>query len=244
MISKLLPLDTTHEITGVIIFILFLKYFFLLIGSLRSKKIVLLEGAPEKNLVIKDTHSNRVSALNKTTKDLMERLGAWELMTKSRVNPVNQMIIWESCSDAKISFQNDDLAPLNYLVENDVTEKALTEVMRDCGDNLTVMYQSKVKSYKLPDLNPHSNVPKEPVQITLDSGEVIETQVLVGADGFNSLVRKSMGCQYMDWQYHQMGIVATLELSQPCQNHTAWQVNLSTVSYNPLFSLITDWFIS
>lgn len=197
-------------------------------GALRNKKILLLEGAPEKNIVIKEDYSNRVSALNATTTDLMERLGAWKLMTNSRVNPVKKMIIWEACSDAKISFANDDHSLLNNLVENDVTEKALTEVMKECHDNLTVMYGSKVKSYKLPNVSETSNVPKEPVTITLDSGEVIETELLIGADGFNSLVRRSMGCQYMGWEYHQMGIVATLELAQPCDNHTAWQRFLPT----------------
>uniref|UniRef100_A0A182N045 FAD-binding domain-containing protein n=1 Tax=Anopheles dirus TaxID=7168 RepID=A0A182N045_9DIPT len=52
---------------------------------------------------------------------------------------------------------------------------------------------------------------------------------LIGADGFNSLVRRQMGVQNFALPYDQMGVVATLRLAHaPADNVTAWQRFLPT----------------
>jgi len=205
------------------------------IGAFKNKKVLLLEGAPEKDYPVGSEYGNRVSALNPGTVQLLDSLGAWELMQRVRVKPVQKMQVWESCSEAAITFSNDDnpSEPLNHIVENDVTQNALNEVVkRFTGENLTVMYQSKVRSYELPSDTTTSNLPEDPVRINLENGDVIEAELLVGADGFKSLCRTTMGCQYVGWDYHQMGIVATLELAGVTPgdraNETAWQRFLPT----------------
>ena len=68
-------------------------------------------------------------------------------------------------------------------------------------------------------------MPTSPVVIELENGDRIETELLVGADGAHSLVRKSLGRDenMLSWQYHQMGLVATLKISSDEPNVTAWQ---------------------
>ena len=75
--------------------------------------------------------------------------------------------MWESCSDAAISFGGGEQEdPLAHIVENDLTVSALTQVdisqrtqfkvpslkvIQECA-NVEVKYGARVKSYVIPDL--------------------------------------------------------------------------------------------
>lgn len=199
---------------------------------MQNRKIILLEAAPEKKIVLTPEYSNRVSALSTTSVELLTNIGAWDRMLDARVSPVMKMRVWDGCSKAGIVFGEDDnsgeVEPISYLVENDVTVKALTEVISEC-DNLEVKYGARVKKYNLPVKEATESRPKEEVVVELEDGERIETSLLVGADGFRSLVRSSLGCDYVGWEYEQMGIVGTLDLEvQGGLNMTAWQRFLPT----------------
>ena len=98
------------------------------------------------------------------------------------------MRVWDGCSKAGITFSSEDNAydmdsPLNYIVENDVTVKAINEVIRS-QDNVSVRYSTKVKKYNLPTLGENDVVPEKNVLVELEDGSNIETPLLVGADGF------------------------------------------------------------
>lgn len=45
----------------------------------------------------------------------------------------------------------------------------------------------------------------------------------VGADGANSIVRKHMEVNHFALNYNQMGLIATVELSECEENFVAWQ---------------------
>lgn len=197
--------------------------------GLQDHKIVLLESAPRKEIQLTEQYSNRVSALSPSTVHLLDRLGAWDIIRSVRCQPVSQMKVWDFCSSATIVFDEEDGGgdngePLSYLVENDLTVKSLTEVMESCP-NVEVRYGAKVKSYAIPSLQDQETMPKENVVIELEDGDEIEASLLVGADGVQSLVRKTLETEgdYISWLYGQMGLVGTLTL-EPCDdNVTAWQ---------------------
>ncbi|KAJ6639241.1 Ubiquinone biosynthesis monooxygenase COQ6, mitochondrial [Pseudolycoriella hygida] len=46
---------------------------------------------------------------------------------------------------------------------------------------------------------------------------------MIGADGANSIVRKQMGVDNFSLSYNQMGLIATVELSEVTDNQVAWQ---------------------
>jgi len=198
------------------------------LGSMKNKSIILLEAAMDKQIKISSEYSNRVSALAPSSVKLLAELGTWdEICSHGRVGEVHSMHVWDGCSQAGIIFNQEDTgdpeSPLNYIVENDITLSALNNALKKC-DNVKVLYNTKVDIYKIPSATKKDAVPDENVVIELSDGKLIETPLLVGADGFRSLVRKSISSPYVSWDYHQMGLVATLDVENNMEsNHIAYQ---------------------
>uniref|UniRef100_A0A1B6IYY0 Ubiquinone biosynthesis monooxygenase COQ6, mitochondrial n=1 Tax=Homalodisca liturata TaxID=320908 RepID=A0A1B6IYY0_9HEMI len=181
--------------------------------------ILLMEPSQPKQWTLSPSYSNRVSSINDSTKRLMESLGAWEHITNTRFKPVMNMKVWD-CSGAKVEFENG-INPVAYIVENDILIDAVEKRLK-AATNVTVMNGLRVEQYKLPkELN-------EQVELQISDGSTITCSLLIGADGANSQVRKTMGVQYLSWAYGQTAVVATLQLAEGSQNSTAWQRFLST----------------
>lgn len=198
-------------------------------------KILLLEGSTDKKFQLKPEYSNRVVALNQSTKSLMSSLEIWQHIEKMRLQPVRHMQVWDACSDALISFSSreildDDVA---YIVENDVLLEAVNiELKSSSIKNVDILYEAKVTGYELSKSRSQENIVK------MNNGDSYSCDLLIGADGANSAVRQAMGVQYVTWNYDQMGIVATLHLAEESANTTAWQRFLPTgpIAFLPLDS--------
>ncbi|GFT71759.1 ubiquinone biosynthesis monooxygenase COQ6, mitochondrial [Nephila pilipes] len=192
--------------------------------SLSEKKILLLETSPKTEYKPDlNKYSNRVCALNKNTKDLFDSFHAWEKICSIRMKEVRKMVVWEACSDARISIQHDDMQnEIAYIVENDVILNALWKTIDRLSDKIHVLRGMKAADYSLP-----SNE-TDLVTVDLQNGIPLKTKLLIGADGVNSHVRNKMNIKYISWNYDQKGIVATLKLSEPTENIVAWQRFLPT----------------
>uniref|UniRef100_A0A3P9KD46 Coenzyme Q6, monooxygenase n=1 Tax=Oryzias latipes TaxID=8090 RepID=A0A3P9KD46_ORYLA len=137
-------------------------------------------------------------------------------------------LVWDACSDALITFDKEDLEnELAYIVENDIVVVSITRQLDTLSDNVQVKYRSKVVKYTWP--MPHHAAESVPwVQVTLANGETLQTKLLIGADGPNSMVRQELGIPTVKWNYDQSAVVAVLHLSEPTENNVAWQRFLPT----------------
>ncbi|XP_055448751.1 ubiquinone biosynthesis monooxygenase COQ6, mitochondrial isoform X2 [Psammomys obesus] len=188
-----------------------------------DKKILLLEAGSKKVMGnLSDTYSNRVSSISPGSATLLSSFGAWDHICNMRCRAFRRMQVWDSCSEALIMFDKDDLDDMGYIVENDVIMHALTKQLEAVADRVRVLYRSKAVGYAWP--LPFSMADSSPwVHITLGDGSTLQTKLLIGADGHNSGVRQAAGIQNVSWNYDQSAVVATLHLSEATENNVAWQ---------------------
>uniref|UniRef100_A0A8D0C1C6 Ubiquinone biosynthesis monooxygenase COQ6, mitochondrial n=1 Tax=Salvator merianae TaxID=96440 RepID=A0A8D0C1C6_SALMN len=188
-----------------------------------DKKILLLEARPKKTYnELPVNYSNRVSAITPGSATLLSSFGAWDHICKMRIKPFRRMQIWDACSEAMIIFDKDNLEDMGYIVENNVIMAALTKQLDAVSDRVEVLYRSRAVGYTWP-LHYQTSDSSPWVQIDLADGRKLQTKLLIGADGQNSIVRKAAGIQSIQFQYDQSAVVATLHLSEATENNVAWQ---------------------
>ncbi|XP_055544998.1 ubiquinone biosynthesis monooxygenase COQ6, mitochondrial [Wyeomyia smithii] len=190
---------------------------------LADRKTLLLEAAAGFKPCSTETYSNRVSAISKGTYRLMKAIGAWPEIEATRVKSVLKMQVWDACSDALITFNYDDLSDnISWIVENDVL---LASVYRqlETVSSVEIRYSTRMEECRL--IRDGADMST----VRLANGNRLKCELLIGADGYNSLVRRSMGVDNFTLAYNQMGVVATLKLAGGAANNvTAWQRFLPT----------------
>lgn len=125
--------------------------------------------------------------------------------------------VWGHRSDDILEFHksHNHQDRISYIVENDLIIDAVSQKIKSL--NIDVVYETKVAQYSLP------NQSMENVNIQFESGESVDCKLLLGTDGARSQVRQAMNVQYISWDYDSRGIVATVKVSTPSPNTTAWQ---------------------
>lgn len=168
-----------------------------------------------KHDVIDGVFSNRVSSFTQTSVDFLDKLEVWKEIPQSRKHPYTTMKVWDSVCDGQIDFTKDE--GVASITENRLMQAALAKNASTLK-NITILNNTKVKSIESIDSIP---------SLTLENGETLSTELLVGADGANSKVRHFAGIDTVGYKYNQKGLVCTVVLTGN-ENNTAWQRFLPT----------------
>lgn len=156
----------------------------------------------------------RVSAISLASEKLLERLGAWQHIISMRHAPYLGLETWEL--DGFITqFSNHqlDLPHLGHITENRNVQLGIWEELKT-HDKVNLICPANVAAY--------SRIDKETISVSLESGEVIHTHLLVGCDGANSKVREWAGIGITGWDYKQSAMLINIETQVPQQDVT-WQ---------------------
>jgi ubiquinone biosynthesis monooxygenase Coq6 len=139
----------------------------------------------------------------------------------ARVQPYQEMQVWDGVSDARISFDWDtarSLGPRNpaqpttiaYMIENVNTTSMLLSRLEQLG-GVDMMTSTKVSSIELGIDTEKMDLSSWPI-VSLSNGKTLAARLLVGADGANSPVRTFAGIEARGFDYNRHGVVASLKL--------------------------------
>lgn len=161
-----------------------------------------------------DLPGARVSALTLASEQLLRKLGVWDALMNTRVEPYTRMFVWDGETRGEIGFDAADLHEpyLGHIVENKLIQAILLQRAVEHG-NIRLSFGTRIKSVELSQTSQ---------QIVLDDGTERHCALLIAADGAQSPTRRMVGLGTHEWDYGQHAVVATLELNESHQ-HCCWQ---------------------
>lgn len=177
-------------------------------------RVALLEPNPPVERPSLDAVPNqRVSAIQRSTEEALQTLGAWKALQTCQPTPFYEMKVsdWQGF-DLTLSAQTVFQPNLGHLVENDAIAWSIWQV-------LTQYEQCQVYEQALA---------KAPVRqqkgwlLSLADGTHLTGRLLIACDGANSLVRASLGIEQSVRDYQQTCIVGTVE-TEALHHSACWQ---------------------
>ena len=206
--------------------------------------VTLIDARPERSEAdwqqVLAQRDARVYALSLASINLLEDVGAWQKIAASeRKADYSQMQVWQLNGRGELLFgdsgdnsngnnssnesnQNSEPKMLGSMVEPAVIEHALWQRLSapDVSHYLTVIDGQKVVDMDWLGAT-------QGYRVTLDNDTVIDANLLVGADGRGSFVRKQAGIELDILDYNQTAICCAIQTDKP-HRATARQAMLPT----------------
>lgn len=153
----------------------------------------------------------RVSSINLASEAWLNTLSAWSKVEQMRLCRYQRLQAFER-PDSIVTFSAADIkrSHLGHIVENNVLQLALwqsfnKQVRTYCPASVVALQQGA-----------------DYAQLTLDSGDTLQSKLVIAADGGNSQLRQLAGIGSNGWQYSQACLVALINTPYPQQDVT-WQ---------------------
>ncbi|WP_353152654.1 UbiH/UbiF family hydroxylase [Pollutimonas bauzanensis] len=182
--------------------------------------VALIGPRAEPAPVANDIYCPRVYAISAASQAFLAKLGVWKMMNAHRLTPVETMEVYGD-GNGKLSLQAWQAAQttLAWIVESSEMERALQQAVQVFGVTWHAEKFQRLESHTL---------------IT-DTGRALQADLLVGADGAQSLVRSAAGIEHESKPYGDMGLVVHLNAELPHQNIALqWFTGDSVLALLPL----------
>lgn len=193
--------------------------------AFRGKRVGVIEPAapPMAPPVHEDSPDLRVFTITPASQALLESAGAWSKIPDSHRAVFADMQVWDAMGDGFIRFDAAKAGreTLGHVLEHRVLVRALHDRMRELEASteddapLTLFCPAKLKHFKRP--STISGVS----ELALEDGTRMKADLVVAADGGNSIVRTLSALGTWGWDYDHHAVVATVKTDR--ENTTAWQ---------------------
>ena len=180
-------------------------------------KVTLIEKSPLEVLQ-NPPYDGREIALTHLSREIMQRLGMWDLIPKDELSPLRDAKVLNGQSDYQLHFPQPTQARgepadcLGYLISNHNIRKAAYEVVSKL-DNVTILTGTGVKEVK---------TSEDEAQVILENGEVLSGRLLLAADSRFSQTRRQLGISSDMHDYSRTMFVCRMKHTLSNQ-HTAYE---------------------
>ena len=180
-------------------------------------KITLIEKSPLE-ILQNPPYDGREIALTHLSREIMQRLGMWDLIPKDEIYPLRDAKVLNGQSDYQLHFPQPTQARgepadcLGYLISNHNIRKAAYEVVSKL-ENVTILTGTGVKEVK---------TSEDEAQIILENGEVLSDRLLLAADSRFSQTRRQLGISSDMHDYSRTMFVCRMKHTLSNQ-HTAYE---------------------
>ncbi|MBN1378856.1 MAG: UbiH/UbiF/VisC/COQ6 family ubiquinone biosynthesis hydroxylase [Gammaproteobacteria bacterium] len=172
----------------------------------------------EKNTILDNVagqdYGLRVSAISLASEYLFRNLQIWDELAARRISPYRHMQVSDAAGSATLHFDAAEIQQphLGHIIENDLLLAVILQRLRQ-QDAFKLISPVDIQAI---------DIGSRQVVLRLKQQPDIAVQLLIGADGADSMVRKISAIDISQWPYHQYGLVSVVRTAQAHLN-TAWQ---------------------
>ncbi|NUF26489.1 2-octaprenylphenol hydroxylase [Gilliamella bombicola] len=152
----------------------------------------------------------RASAINGASQRYFSQIGIWDdLCASRRVQEFNEIGVWEKYGQAHLSAHAKDYgySNLGYIIENNVISHYLYQYAKKC---------SNIHFYNFEAIDCTFN--DDFAFLTLADKTVLQSKLMIGADGAHSWVRRCKNIPVFERDYLHHAVITTVETEYPHQS--------------------------
>lgn len=164
-------------------------------------KIAVVESQPQPK------QAHRVSAISLASSQIWQNLNCFERIKEKQISPYTKMHVWDAEGQGKIDFDCRAVCrpALGYIIEDSVIREGLLEQFSHYEN---IDFLCPLKFVKLRET-------VDSIDCISDTHPVLQTKLLIAADGANSWVRETMNIEIKTRDYQQTAIVTAVYTEKP-----------------------------